>query len=385
MNVVFLSPHFPPHFHLFCAAVRRRGGRVLGIGDTPSGALSPAVTSSLDDYVSVGSLERYDDVYRATALLAARHGRPHHLDSLNEHWLPLEARLRDDFNIPGLRPADVARGQSKSAMAAAFHAAGLPTIAGEPLTSADSLRAFADRHGLPLLVKPDVGVGAGGAVKLRTQADLDAMLAAPPPNAVVQRYIDAPITTYDGLLDHAGNLVFDSSFVYAAGILEFVTEQLDVAYHTRRVIPPALVDAGQRAVHALGLRAQFFHAEFFELPDGTFLPLEVNLRPPGGFSTDLFNYTFDFDCYDLWAAMILGQLPADRRHPEALYHCAHASRRPRPYRYGHDELCARLGPALVQWQELPPSIAYAMGSPVYLVRHPDEASLLEAIAMVHAR
>ncbi|RYE91129.1 MAG: carboxylate--amine ligase, partial [Myxococcales bacterium] len=41
MNVVFLSPHFPPHFHLFCAALRRRGGRALGLGDSPSGTLAP--------------------------------------------------------------------------------------------------------------------------------------------------------------------------------------------------------------------------------------------------------------------------------------------------------------------------------------------------------
>ena len=385
MNVVFLSPHFPPHFHLFCAALRRRGGRALGLGDSPSGALAPQVTAALDDYVGVDSLERYEDVYRATALLAARHGRIDHLDSLNEHWLPLEARLRDDFNVPGMRPAAVARGQSKLAMATAFQAAGLPVIEGERLTDAAALRAFVDRVGLPILVKPDVGVGASGARKISTPEELAELSADLPTGAVVQRCIEAPITTFDGLLDRDGHVVFASSFLYAAGVLEFVSEQRDVAYHSRRSIPPALVESGLRAVAALDLRTQFFHAEFFALPDGSYLPLEVNLRPPGGFSTDLFNYTFDFDCYDLWAAMILGQLPAELPTPEARYHCAHASRRDRSYRHGHDELVARLGPLLVHWQDLPPAIAYAMGSPVYLLRHPDESVLLEAIALVHAR
>ena len=35
MNVVFLSPHFPPNFWLFARALHEQGARVLGVGDVP--------------------------------------------------------------------------------------------------------------------------------------------------------------------------------------------------------------------------------------------------------------------------------------------------------------------------------------------------------------
>ena len=40
---------------------------------------------------------------------------------------------------------------------------------------------------------------------------------------------------------------------------------------------------------------RFFHAEFFELADGSHVALEINLRPPGGFTLDMMNYACDVD------------------------------------------------------------------------------------------
>ena len=60
MNFVFLSPQFPPVYWQFCAALRRDGARVLGIGDTPFEQLAPEVSSSLDEYYWVHDLEDYD-------------------------------------------------------------------------------------------------------------------------------------------------------------------------------------------------------------------------------------------------------------------------------------------------------------------------------------
>jgi len=35
MNVVFLSPHFPPQYHHFCRQLQQAGVNVLGIADAP--------------------------------------------------------------------------------------------------------------------------------------------------------------------------------------------------------------------------------------------------------------------------------------------------------------------------------------------------------------
>src|SRR5262245_9178967 len=126
MNVVFLSPHFPPQFWLFCRALQEEGATVLGIGEPAAHELPPELLGCMAAWYQVPDMSRYDDVLRAVAFLVHRHGRIDRIDSHNEHWLELEARLREDFNIPGQRPADTARNRSKSQMRAIFKASGIP-------------------------------------------------------------------------------------------------------------------------------------------------------------------------------------------------------------------------------------------------------------------
>ena len=40
-NFIFISPNFPESYWRFCAALQRRGFRVLGIGDCPYAELKP--------------------------------------------------------------------------------------------------------------------------------------------------------------------------------------------------------------------------------------------------------------------------------------------------------------------------------------------------------
>ncbi|MBW3609732.1 MAG: AAA family ATPase, partial [Actinobacteria bacterium] len=115
-------------------------------------------------------MDHYEDVYRAVAYLAFRHGRIHRLDSNNEHWLALEAQLREDFNVEGLRPSQIALQQSKRGMAQVYEAAGIPHPPEEPVVSPEQVRRFARVHGVPLIFKPDVGVGAARVRDLFAEA-----------------------------------------------------------------------------------------------------------------------------------------------------------------------------------------------------------------------
>ncbi|MGC4121507.1 MAG: hypothetical protein QM765_44415 [Myxococcales bacterium] len=241
------------------------------------------------------------------------------------------------------------------------------------------------RVGLPVVFKPDTSAGAVGAFKVASEAQLQEALAHRREGYVVQQFSPGTITTYDGLTDGRGEVVFDSSLVYGTGIMESLSEAREVAYWTRRAIPPALAELGRRTVAAFGLRERFFHIEFFELADGTFRALEVNLRPPGGFTTDMMNWSCDGDVYRLWAAVVCGEQTAGTGL-ERRYHCAHLGRRKgRPYRASHDDLLRALGPGLLAYRELPPPIAEAMGDSVYLVRFADLERLMEARDLVLAR
>ena len=101
MNVIYLSPHFPPNFIEFVIGLANRGINVLGIAEDNYNNLDGRLKGSLADYYQVGSMEDYDQVYRATAFFCHKWGRIAKVESNNEYWMMLEGKLREDFNISG--------------------------------------------------------------------------------------------------------------------------------------------------------------------------------------------------------------------------------------------------------------------------------------------
>ena len=287
MNVLFLSPNFPPQFHLFCRALRDEGLTALGIGDSPPHDVNRLLAEAVAEYLYLRDLNQYDDVLRAVGYLTWRHGKIDRIDSLNEHWLPLEARLREDFNVEGPRPAETRRHRSKTGMREIFTAAGVPCTEGEPVTTADRLRAYARVSGYPLVLKPDTGVGAWSTFKVSNEQELEVALRNPLQGYVVERFARGELISYDGLADREGRVVFETSHRYSTGVMDVVNQQLDVSYYNLREIPPRLRELGLEVVKAFGVRERFFHIEFFEHPPGDFRALEINIRPPGGFTTDM--------------------------------------------------------------------------------------------------
>jgi hypothetical protein len=384
MNVVFISPHFPQQFFHFVSALRERGVKVLGIGDTPYDALRHELRESLSEYFFTPNLNDYDALLRATGYFTWRHGRIDRIDSLNETWLEVESRLREDFHVPGLLPADIARLRTKMGMHDVFKQAGVPHPSGIPVKDAAGVKAFAKSVGYPLVLKPDVGVGAARTFKVSSDAEVDAALAEPLPHYVAQAFVRGTIVTYDGLVDRDGQIIFRLSHEYSDGVMEVVLEQRDISFWSLKEIPPALETLGRRAVAALGLRERWFHLEFFRLSDGSYVALEANLRPPGGFMTDQMNYACDMDVYRLWARVLTGDDLRDFRYTPR-YHVCHVARRSsRRYRYSHEELVAKLGDALLLHRELPAVYHNAMGNEMYLTRHESLAAKQDAVRLIQA-
>jgi hypothetical protein len=384
MNVVFISPHFPPQFFQFCVALRARGVNVLGLGDAPVEALRPELRGSLTEYYSCPNLEWYPEAFKALAYLSWRHGRIDRIESLTEHWLGLEALLRDDFNIPGPRADDVRKKRSKNGMAALFRQAGVPYPAGVLYASPEQTRAYAAQHGYPLVFKPDTGVGASRTFKVSNADELERALKTGLEGFIVQPFVTGEITSFDGLTNRDGRIVYFTSHLYSGGVMDVVNEGLDLHYWSRREIPAELERLGRKTVEAFDMRERFFHVEFFEKADGSYTALEINMRPPGGYTTDLMNFGADLDVYRLWAAVLTGDR-LDGFTYERKFHVAHVARRwTRKYRLGHDDLARHLGPALVLHSPMPPAFAGAMGDEMYLIRYPELPALREAVALIQA-
>ena len=149
MNVVMVSPHFPPNFYQFCAALRRAGANVFGIADAPYDELRPELQAALTEYYRVPDALDYDQLLRGVAYLTFRHGKMDWLESHNEFWLETDARLRTDFNIPGIKNDLITDIKAKSRMKARFIAAGVPVARGRVVHTPAEARLLDRRDRLP--------------------------------------------------------------------------------------------------------------------------------------------------------------------------------------------------------------------------------------------
>jgi hypothetical protein len=383
MNVVFLSPHFPPHYFRFCLQLKQFGARVLGIGDAPFEQLSAEVKTALTDYYSVTDLHNYEALLRACGHYTHQYGKIDRLDSLNEYWLDTEARLRDDFNISGIRADQIAQLRRKSLMKERFRAAGAPVARGRLVHTPPEAHQLIKKIGFPVVVKPDAGVGALNTWCIDDPSGLDAFFARKPAqDFFMEEFIDGVIYSFDGLADRAAEPVFYTGHVFSQGIMETVNERRHIFYHSLRELPEALEAIGRRCLREFEVRERFFHIEFFRTADDTFVALETNLRPPGGFTTDMFNFACDIDIYRIWAELIVHgrtELNYSRK-----YYCCYASRvANRNYRHSHTDILFRYGDRILQVEHVPDVFKSALGDTGYIFRSTDLDTLSEIVAYIH--
>lgn len=384
MNYVFLSPHFPPNWFRFVAGLRVAGATTLGIADQEWDQLRPEVRAALDDYYRVDDLANQEQLTRALGWFIHRHGLVDRLDSLNEHWLEAEARLRSDFNIAGIDERGIAAVKRKSLMKKRFVGAGIPVARGRVCGTPAVLRSWIRDIGFPAVAKPDVGVGAARTYKLNGEADVERFLHEKPAvDYIVEEFIDGQIVTYDGLAGRNGEIVFDSTFTYSAGVMESVNEQVDLYYWIAREIPDDIRMVGRHMARVFDVRERPFHFEMFRTRDGNLVALEVNVRPPGGLSVDMFNYANDFDFFEEWANVVVrGEFEPVITRP---YACLYVMRRDgRRYALSHPELLHDYRELIILEARMDKMFAPAMGDHAYVLRGRDADELIAAAKRIQA-
>lgn len=378
-NFVFISPNFPRRYYLWCEALARRGVRVLGIGDTPWNQCEKRLRDCLTDYVYVPNMNVYADMSNALASLIRKYGPIDGLESNNEWWLPTDAKLREEFDIPGLRPQELEAMNHKSKMKERFQQGGAKTIRYVLLNSQkdlDKALEFASQVGYPLFVKPDCGVGASESYRLKDESSLRAFFAEPldVPH-ILEEFVDGKIVSFDGICDAQSNCVFVTTDHFPTPIADVVNQKLDYYYFDNPISLPmkdldekAFEETGRKVVKAFGITKRCFHIEFFVLNQakeglgekGDFVALECNMRAPGGDTPDLMNYGSSCSVYDIFADVFLDRpISLD---PKAKCYYAFASHRRDCYAYQHslEEVFQKYGDKIVQWGRYPKGLADAM-------------------------
>jgi hypothetical protein len=237
-----------------------------------------------------------------------------------------------------------------------------------------------------VVAKPDVGVGASNTFRVNNARDLERFFATKPPvDYLMEEFVDGPILTFDGLTDKDGNLVFSSSLRYSQNIMEIVNEDQDIYYYTLREIPADLEEAGRRVLHAFDVRERFFHFEFFRSDrDGRLIALEVNMRPPGGPTVDLWNYANDIDMYWEWANIVVNNRFVEQYTHK--YHACYVGRKHnKHYTHSHAEIMEAFGYCIVNHTEMPVVFSLAMGNYAYILTTPELAEAVAAAEFILER
>jgi len=385
MNFVFFSPHFPSNGADFCDRLKKAGATVLGIGDAPYEALAPRLKNALSEYYLIADMENYDLIYRAMGHFIHKWGRIDRFESLNEHWLDLEAGIRTDFNIDGIKLDYVKNIKRKSRMRASFRKAGVNVIAQRKTSERSGAMEFIRRVGYPVVVKPDSGAGAAHTYKISNVGELDEFFRIKPEGMsfVMEEFIDGLVVTYDGLVNRDGEIVFAASTKYDDSIMDVVNKNKHMSYTCRPDIPPEVEEAGRKIVEAFALKERFFHIELFETRQGKIIALEVNIRPPGAWMPDAINYSFDIDIYAEWADMVVKNTVGGPF--KGKYFTVYASRKDHVrYRHSHDDVLAAHGDKVVHHQAIEQVFSRAMGNYAYQLRSRDRQALREAVDYIHA-
>ena len=383
-NFVFISPNFPLTYWKFCAELKNNGMRVLGIGDCPYDELTQELRDSLHEYYKVDSLENYDEVFKAVAFFTYKYGKIDWLESNNEYWLMRDAKLRTEFHITtGPQNDDMSKIKYKSEMKAYYAKAGLPTARYHLVKTLEDALAFAHTVGYPVVVKPDNGVGASNTFKLRCDEDVKYFMNTKDDNIyIMEEFVNGYVQTYDAIIGAKGQVLFESGNVTPHSLMDIVNDSGDSVYYLVKDVPEKVRDAGLRTVKSFDVRSRFIHLEFFILNEdqeglgkkGDILGLEVNMRPAGGYTPEMYNYAYETDVYKSWADMICFDISTK---PEGRHHyCAFYGRRDeKNYVMSHDEIMQKYGHCMKMWGRIPDALSGAMANQMYVCNFDTEEEM----------
>ena len=393
-NFIFISPHFPTNYENFCVQLHENGVNVFGIGDTPYENLTDSLKTALTEYYKVDSMEDYDQMYRAVAFLCYKHGSMDGLESNNEYWLEQDDRLRTDFNIPGMKTADMEHVKYKSKMKPYYAKAGIPTARYHLVTDLTESLAFVEKVGYPVIVKPDNGVGATTTYKLKSEDELRAFHEEDFHGVqfIMEEFVPGEIYSYDAIMNSKGEPIFETGNHTPISIMDSVNNHDDSVFYIEKHIADDVRAAGRAAVKSFGVKSRFVHFEFFRLTEdhdylgkkGKIIGLEVNYRPSGGFTPDMINYACSTDVYKDWADMVAFDRLTKEEYPDKYYCVSAGCRKEKHYLHSYEEVIAAYKDDIMMTTELPEVLASAMGDRLYLARFAEKEAMDAFISYVFA-
>ena len=238
--------------------------------------------------------------------------------------------------------------------------------------------------GYPVVVKPDSGVGACNTYKLQSDEDVRWFISNKDDAVyIMEEFVNGYVQTFDGIVDSKGQMLFESGNITPLSIMDIVNTQGDSVYYLVKELPEKIRKAGLATVKAFGVKSRFVHLEFFVLNEdqaglgkkGDVIGLEVNMRPSGGYTPEMYNYSQETDVYKIWADMVA--FDCNTKPIGAHHFCAFYGRRDgRRYKLDDYEVMMKYGSKMVMWGRIPDALSGAMANQMYVANFDTEEEMM---------
>ena len=206
---------------------------------------------------------------------------------------------------------------------------------------------------------------------------------------VMEEFVVGDIYSYDAVCDENGDPLFESSFM-CINVADAVNNGTETVYYVLPEVPEQLKEYGRKALKEFKVKSRFIHFEFFRLTEarkglgdvGDFVGLEVNMRPAGGFTPDMINFSHSTDVYQIWADMVSTGTSTGRKNGTDRW-CVFASRKDRfTHVRTHEEILSRYDGKIVMCQRMPDIFSEAMGNQMYIALLDTEDEVREYVEYI---
>lgn len=215
------------------------------------------------------------------------------------------------LGLAALTPRQVRLVTDKDAMKGLYAELGIPTARHRLVSSVAEVRAFAERAGWPVIVKPtDSGSGIDTwRIAENHDAQL-AMLLSRPRRWMVEEYVTGVEYQLCALVWH-GRVLDAYVSLNPVPLLEAMDGGMnaDITLARSETSPVAARELCQELVTGLGYRDGYLHAEFFFGADGRFAMGELAARLAGAEIATNHGLAYGFDMMGATADLYLGRQP----------------------------------------------------------------------------
>lgn len=318
-HIVLVAPHFLENTNRYISAFAALDGVTLSVvSEDAANRLPDVLRKRVAGHYQVRSVSDAAQLAGAIKVISRAVGNVDRLTgALEQLQLPM-AEARALANVPGMKPHLARRFRDKDVMKDVLRARGVPVAASALVSSVAELHAFIDKVGLPVIVKPQAGVGSRGTHRIESAAALQAMIDAgmvPTHEHPLQaeQFIRAREFTCETVSIH-GKAVWRSGTRYFPSPLEV----LETPWVQYCVLLPKEVEAPWTdfaEVNDAALKTLWgpetdvagtalTHMEWFLRDDGQMFVSEVGARPPGVQIMPLMSLAHEVDFIAKWAELI---------------------------------------------------------------------------------